>query len=81
MRLLPVVLEIGLDAFDGVELPGVQVGVGDLQVEGLFEGGDEVGEGERIEQAGVEQRLVGCGGDGLAGDAVQDFIDFRSFVH
>lgn len=79
--LFPVGFEIRLNPFDGVELAGVQIGIRNLEFKRLLKRRDEVGQGERVEEAGVEKRLVFGRRDRLTGDPVQDLIDFRSFVH
>jgi len=48
-------VEVGFDFGYGVEALGDEVGVGDFDVELLLEAGDEVGEGEGVEGAGVEE--------------------------
>ena len=68
-------VEVGFDLCDGVEALGDQVGVGDFDVELFFEAGDEVGEGEGVESAGVEEGLVGGGVVGDVSDCVNDFED------
>ena len=68
-------VEVGFDFGDGVETLGDEVGVGDFYVELLLEPGDQVGEGERVESAGVEQGLIGGGVVGDVGYRVYDFED------
>src|SRR5258707_13840872 len=68
-------VQVEFDLGDGVEALGDEVGVGDFDVELLLEAGDEVGEGEGVEGAGVEEGLVGGGIVGDVGYRVDDFED------
>ena len=65
--------EVGFDFGDGVEALGDEVGVGDFEGELLPEAGDEVGEGEGVEGAGIEEGFIGGGVVGDVGDCVDDF--------
>src|SRR5438477_7102166 len=80
-RLAFAAVEIGFDFGDGVEAFGDEVGVGDFYVELLLEASDEVGEGEGVEGAGVEEGLVGGGVVGNVGDCVDDFKDACLSAH
>ena len=75
VRLVFAAVEVGFDFGDGVEALGDEVGVGDFYVELALEAGDEVGEGEGVEGAGVEEALVGGGIVGEVGYCVDDFED------
>ena len=51
-------LDVALDARDGFELARIQIGIGDLDAELAFQFAHQVRQRERIEESGVEERLV-----------------------
>ena len=66
--------EVLLDARDGVELTRAQVRIRYLNRERLFQRRYHLGQRERIQKAGFEQRLVGLGGDVLLCHRAKQFI-------
>ena len=67
--------EICCDPFDRIELPWLQVRVGNLHREFALEFGDQVRQAEGIQQPRFEQRLIRSGVDRLTGDLPEDLND------
>lgn len=74
-------LDVLDDAIDGIELTRGQVAVGDLDFEMLFEGRYQIGQGEGIEQPGVEEALVEVRVEVFLGDPLNERKNLLLFVH
>jgi hypothetical protein len=74
-------IEIGLNALDGIELSGVEVGIGNPNGERGLQLTYQVGQAEGIEEAGLEERVNGLNVDGFAGNAAHNFNELVLFVH
>ncbi len=67
--------DVVFDARDRIEFTRIQLRIGHLHFEFLLEGGDHVGQSERIQHARFEQRCFGVGRNGFLRDLLDDGED------